>query len=357
MKKDFKYENNFYKIIFTIKEKRIETFQDFLLEEKDIEGNIYFGEIVKINLNLNICFVKYDSNLIGLLSFKKNFKLNDKLLVQIIRQESKDKPALLSSFIKFYGIYLDYIPNSLESKIFSRNPNINFAFKDFKEGSLLIKSSLIKNIQEELNYFQEIFKKEYNLIGLVYEKKNYNTYQVANEENLKLLDEKIENFSENKIYFLENCFLYVEKTKVGYNFDINTGDSYKAIEEINKNAWNIILDMIVFKKLSGIFIIDFIGSSDEKNKILSLIKKSFPEEKVTLKGSTIEIIKKYSGYNYYEYICSTCKKFSFRHIITSLLRGNIIGKKKKFLYENLTKKEEEIIKTLGLFYKNKYIEN
>lgn len=113
--------------------------QDLAIEtslHEQIKGNIYKGVVVKIKPALEAAFVDYGGNKAGFLPFSEiqsalysktssnsakekrrpsiqhSLRLNQKLLVQVIKDELGDKGAFLSTYISLPGRYLVLMPGS-----------------------------------------------------------------------------------------------------------------------------------------------------------------------------------------------------------------------------------------------------
>lgn len=103
-------------------------------------NNIYLAKIKYISFSLEAFFIDYGNKKVGFLPFKEVYKkfLNlidfsikgqkifnkilkkKKFLVQIVKKNSKYKRALLTTFIKFFGIYLILILNKPNIKKISK---------------------------------------------------------------------------------------------------------------------------------------------------------------------------------------------------------------------------------------------
>ena len=79
-------------------------------DDKDITGNIYIGRVKRVVKNLEACFVEFEEDILGFLSFNdiypsKNVKEGDELVVQVVKEASKSKEAVLTTHLSLAGDY------------------------------------------------------------------------------------------------------------------------------------------------------------------------------------------------------------------------------------------------------------
>ncbi|NIH16597.1 MAG: ribonuclease E [Buchnera aphidicola (Periphyllus lyropictus)] len=182
----------------------------FNVENKNFTkiNNIYLGFIINIEKSLEACFVDYGEKKLGFLPFKeiynfnyikKNiqyFKYNNleikrkKILVQVLKENKKKKGALLTNFIKLFGIYVIIFPNKPKIKAISKRINkLDYIYlndvinkiKIPKNMGIIIRTSgsgkSIKDIQldcnEQIKNWNKInFKKKNNVIPIKINKIN-----------------------------------------------------------------------------------------------------------------------------------------------------------------------------------------
>ncbi|WP_343187610.1 ribonuclease E/G [Buchnera aphidicola (Periphyllus koelreuteriae)] len=97
---------------------------NFFVKNLDInkKNNIYIGKIKSIENSLNAVFIDYGENKYGFLPFKNIFNKNLKknILIQILKEEHQNKCSLVTTFIKFFGLYSILILNKPDIKKISK---------------------------------------------------------------------------------------------------------------------------------------------------------------------------------------------------------------------------------------------
>lgn len=158
------FQNKRYRRIGFIKNNKLVYYHEDFFNHNKEKGDIFIGEITKIDHKIKAVFVNYGKNKDGFLSFFSihpkyfnvtdsqynkiiqelksestiknshfyhhnnigNFlKIGQKLLIQVIRNEKEDKGAMLSTFITLKNCFLKYIPMSFDCKVLVGDKTIN----------------------------------------------------------------------------------------------------------------------------------------------------------------------------------------------------------------------------------------
>ncbi|CAL4321797.1 Ribonuclease E [Buchnera aphidicola (Chaitophorus sp. 3695)] len=235
-------------------------------------NNIYIAKVKYISLSLEAFFIDYGNKKNGFLPFNKIYKkilnlknidvlnknvlnkiLRKKFLVQIIKKKSKYKRSILTTFIKFFGIYLILIfnkPNikkiSKKIKGIERNRLKNFLYllKIPNYVGIILRTSSYKISFQDLKFDFNYQLKQLNLIqnkNFIHKKnisciiyKNHYIfisilrYYLTNNIDEIIIDNKIlfYDFIKFIIYFKKNIFIqkikyFKESTSIFYFYKIN----------------------------------------------------------------------------------------------------------------------------------------
>lgn len=281
-----------YKIKKTalIEDEELIFFDIDLPNTRHYKGNIYVGFITEIRSTLQGVFVKYGKNKEGFLSFssihprylnisskikqqimhkmKQSFKqkdyyknikiqnyinINQKLLVQITREDHCHKSAMLSTFISI-GDKLSYIPNSIKQSIFL-NPSFPIAYKENIKafinennitGSFSIQKKISENcITETLNLWRKIENEfhESNTPKLLLDCDNIlKTIFLATEQiDEFIIDSKNQNITQDILKYWPNAQIQ-HKTNIFHNIQDQINDIFLSINQLKNNGyiiWNI----------------------------------------------------------------------------------------------------------------------
>ncbi|CAL4322001.1 Ribonuclease E [Buchnera aphidicola (Chaitophorus populicola)] len=232
-------------------------------------NNIYIAKIQYLSSSLEAFFVIYGNNEIGFLPFNKinknflhlkniNVKNNETLnnfleksvfLVQIVKESNKNKRALLTTFIKFFGIYLILILNKPSVRKISKKitgierirlKNFLFILKIPDNIGIILRTSSYQisftNLKFDFDY--QLKKVNYIQQKNFFKKKNKNTlifknnnilisifrYYLSHNINEIIIDNKIlfNNCIKLFTYFKKNKFIsnikYFNKFKSIFNF-------------------------------------------------------------------------------------------------------------------------------------------
>jgi ribonuclease E len=117
-----------------LEQKRMAIVEDGKLVEFNITGNIYKGLVMKVERGLQAAFVSYGGRKDGFLPLRDvsydyfteaggkegsrpTLKAGQEVLVQVLREVSERKGALLTAYISLPGRYLVLLPNKESSGI------------------------------------------------------------------------------------------------------------------------------------------------------------------------------------------------------------------------------------------------
>ncbi len=330
--------------------------------KKSLVGNIYVGRIDKI-VNKNFVFInigdeknafldlsdtKENLNIDFENSKKLKIKQGDKILVQVLRDKTDEKGALVTTQINYQGsnivVFRALSPTvsvskklgddkrdklkKLGRKIQSENFSVLFRTSSGDAETKELKDeyeSLVKEVTrlEELalmqkppmvlksnSFFADVIK---TLIDeecevFVNEKRVHDEvkgYLDANKlENLVVLDEKplitydiqkqIDKLFHKKIWLKSGGFLFIEQTEAAVIIDVNTGKNTntknrrKLIKVTNTEAIIEIAKQVKLRNLSGIIIIDLIDGKTfgDIEEMKDVAYKAFKGDNVNVVGIT-----------------------------------------------------------------------
>ena len=104
-----------------------------------------------------------------------------------------------------------------------------------------------------------------------------------NFKELNSLEQLIDQALEEEISFSNGAKISIQKTQALWSIDVDSGNSETPFEEINKIAATLIQKQVQLKNMSGMILIDFIGSKkkQEQENLLKEIKKAFKNDNRT----------------------------------------------------------------------------
>ncbi len=330
--------------------------------DKSLVGNIYVGRIDKI-INKNFVFINIGDEKNGFLdlsdtkenlnvdfenSKKLKIKQGDKILVQVLRDKTTEKGALVTSQINYRGnnivIFRALTPSVSVSKKIEDDKRLKlkkFGHKIINENfSILFRtSSEAVDLKVLLAEYEELVEKAKKLEALAENQKppmllegenfflNSIIGLVDDETSIKTNDKSVFNACEdylsknsldNELFFEENVlinydiqkqidklfhkriwlksggFLFIEQTEASVIIDVNTGKNTKTknrrklIKETNTEAIKEIAKQIKLRNLSGIIIVDLIDCKTEGdlNEIKQVAFEAFKGDNVNVVGIT-----------------------------------------------------------------------
>ncbi|QTJ62795.1 Rne/Rng family ribonuclease [Candidatus Nardonella dryophthoridicola] len=254
---------------------------------KNNKSNIYKGKVVKIEPSLNAAFIDYGEGKNGFLSIKeisdnyiKNNKnsinkilyKNQELIVQVIKEEKKNKCAYLSTFICLAGQYVVLMPNNNKVCISRRINNenkikikniLNRLYIPENIGLIIRTNSInkkIEDIQNDINSklkHWNFIKSIYNKVSkpcLIYNENNFilNIFRDYLNDNInEIIIDNNDIFEISKKYifilgklnFIKKIFLYNENIPLFIKFNIENQIDLLFKKKINlPSGGSIIID-------------------------------------------------------------------------------------------------------------------
>ncbi len=303
--------------------------------ETDITGNIYVGRIKHVVKNLNACFVEFEKDTLGFLSFND---INEdirpvegsELIVQVVKEASKNKEAVLTSKPSISGIFCaatyerpsvnisrkitgderaalrKAIPKDDECSVTIRT---NALFSDdvslIKDEALALYEKLkgLKELAKTRKAPSLIYQKEPEYVNFIkglpldsYERiltdipevyeniKDYSCAVLYTDEyplsKLYSLDTKLEEIMSERIWLKCGGNIVIQYTEAMTVIDVNSAknisgkDRNENILLINKEAAKQIARQLRLRNISGIIIVDFINmhTGDAKEELIEYIK-------------------------------------------------------------------------------------
>ncbi|MDO4593845.1 MAG: ribonuclease E/G [Tissierellia bacterium] len=227
-------------------------------------GNIYRAKITGRLKYMNAYFLQFEENEIGFLKSKEQLQVGCDEIVQVVRDKSNRKYALLTRNYKLET-------NDYYLKRYSKKKNhIYFKTKnkDRKQIDYLIK--VYNNLLDEEN-FNPTPK-------LLYEKSQLNQY-IQKYSDLKIeyvdifqnriINEAIKLANDKKIYIDENS-LIIDELETLTVIDINSSkqkdDAIKEVinHNINRRIAEFLLYLLKLRNIGGMVVIDFLRTKDNK---------------------------------------------------------------------------------------------
>ncbi len=104
-----------------------------------------------------------------------------------------------------------------------------------------------------------------------------------NLKEINSLEQLIDQALEEEISFAHGAKISIQKTQALWSIDVDSGNSEASFDEINKIAATLIQKQVQLKNMSGMILIDFIGSKkkQEQEVLLKEIKKAFKNDSRT----------------------------------------------------------------------------
>ena len=102
-------------------------------------------------------------------------------------------------------------------------------------------------------------------------------------KEINTLEQLINQSLEEEVSFANGAKISIQKTQALWSIDIDSGNSEIPFDEINKIAISLIQKQVQLKNMSGMILIDFIGSKkkQEQEALLKEIKKAFKTDSRT----------------------------------------------------------------------------
>lgn len=301
-----------------------------------LEGNIYIAKVKNVLKGMEASFVDIGEGKNALLK-SNNFKVNDKIIVQVRKEPTNKKGAIVTEKIQLPGKYIVLLPTenyiSISKKIVNEQEvirlkglvknNINGYGAIIRTTAQNETEKILKEIDELTNLWNKIKIKNDTAPFLIYKEdiaekvikgltdKNISKIITTNPnaiskilEKLKLsipieisnTNMKIQDIKKNNVWLKSGGYITINQTEALVAIDVNSG-SYTGkdnlevtAKKINKEATIEIAKQIRIRNLRGIIIIDYINLKSEttKNEIIELMEKETKKDrsKVEVYGFT-----------------------------------------------------------------------
>ena len=326
-------------------------------EQLSIVGNIYLATIVSVQKGLNAAFVDIGEGKNAYLpaaeipferteaSGKKKINqlvtVGEKRIVQVKKDHTESKGAMLTCKIEFSSRYLVYMPNGQYKAISKKiaNPSIRHQLNEYtkqqlsdeegvifrtesKEAAMDLIDATVNRLREQAAALYEqsgrekppfCLKREdpyLKEVGEIIERENQGDVVCDDHELLSHLkknsswtyeyyqgksslfsyyqmDDLLEKSLKRNVWLKSGGFLVIDNTEAMTVMDVNSGkftgkSSYSmTVLETNKEAAHEAMNQLRLRDISGMIYIDFIDmdSEDKRNQILSIIKSKTTEDK------------------------------------------------------------------------------
>ncbi|MDO4661761.1 MAG: ribonuclease E/G [Tissierellia bacterium] len=232
-------------------------------------GNIYRGKIINELSFMDAYFVELSKYEIGFLKTKEKFSIGESVIVQVVRDSSNDKKALVS---------LNY---KLETK--------DYYLKRYSKNKDHIYRKNRKNDKSQIEYLKSQYKmllRQENFSPspkLLIENNPIKKY-ISNNKELeliyvdiyknKIINDSLKLLNDGKIYYKDYSII-IDELETLTVIDVNTesytskGDKNYLFYKINEELVDFILYILKFRNISGMIVIDFLRS--DKNESLKEI--------------------------------------------------------------------------------------
>lgn len=318
---------------FQFEENKLSRIYNF--ENKSLVGNIYVGYVKDIVKNLNAAFVEIDGESKGFLSLKNypyKIKQGDKILVQVAGDKVKTKDYLLTwklnisvgSVILTVGNNNFSISKKIDDSLLREQYKNSFSHFCTDEYGFILRTNAqskdLKNLENNIDEAIEIYNQTVNKFNflkaktLVYKKDkqlevledfvlkkdgmvitdveqiyeslkaadicaSFNDEKKINLINKYSLEKHLQNSLNRHVWLKSGGYLIIEHTEAMTVIDVNTGKADfksnrdKTIQKINEEAAKEIARQLQIRNISGIIIVDFIGSDELKNRNLIAVMR------------------------------------------------------------------------------------
>ncbi len=282
----FEYEGLNFKKTFVFREKKL---KKILIKDKldkpEID-DVYVGKVVNYVREIDAYFVEFDHH-IGFLKTKKEYRMGKFIPIVIVKEERKDKGYRISDEIYFKGENVIYFPDDVKNR-FSRKlteektNELSEHFKAYK-GYLFrtgCDSASIEDIENEITCFEKLL----DSLEVNVNVKN-NKQRIYRNTHEEYIVEKIDDLSEileleellmahrdKETIFPNGMKASFEVTKVGTVIDFDSY-LYKSLKkndylQMNRELFNLVLDEMYIRNISGVVLIDSISINNRKEQQL-----------------------------------------------------------------------------------------
>ena len=304
-------------------------------KERDTTGDIYVGRVKHVVKNINACFVEFKEDTLGFLSFNDIYpaqKITEGTLipVQIIKEASKNKEAVLTSKLSIAGDYCVLINDAANINVSRKisgplRNELKEMLSDHKDLCITIRTNAAgadpSLIQDEVKVLSKkllsiletaktrnggslIYKSEPEYLKFIKSlpKDSYERILTDIEEvcdtisfdrpcqfynddyplsKLYSLETKIEEILKKDVWLRSGGNIVIEHTEAMTVIDVNTAknitrkDKDGFILSVNKEAAKEIARQVRLRNISGIIIVDFINmhSKEDIDELTEYVKE------------------------------------------------------------------------------------
>lgn len=322
------------------------------IDREDAVGNIYLGIVKNIVKNINGAFVEFQKGVIGFLPIrKKNLVIGQEIIVQVKKEATREKKAMLTQQIELTGKYLvltsDKTSIGISNKIQQKEqrqelksltqPLItqNYGFILRTSAATAKKEDVVAEAKMLAEKYEQILKKgayrtPLQMLGTNRDLKKILSFGLDPKQIEKVITDQeevahefemdgyfVERLSEQagdidrryrvlhylkealskKVWMKSGGFLYVEQTEAMAVIDVNTGKSIGKekkethIRKTNFEAAREIARQIRLRNLSGIILVDFIDMTSKEDQEMLLQEMQQYLNKDSKKAVAVDITK------------------------------------------------------------------
>jgi ribonuclease G len=184
--------------------------------------------------------------------------------------------------------YLKSIWQDIQSHVsYVRSPQILFNARDFY--SFVLREYLKVDVKRVFVNRYKDFEHLKNMLKKINPKLSENVFYSNDINMANRIEREIANSIENKVPLRCGGYLIIDQAEAFVIIDVNTGsfitneNHEETILKTNLEACKEIFDIVKFRNLSGIILIDFIDMKKEEDKelVLQTIKEYFKKDKVS----------------------------------------------------------------------------
>ncbi|WP_052343701.1 Rne/Rng family ribonuclease [Bacillus massiliigorillae] len=325
--------------------------------EESLVGNVYVARVDKIMPGMDAAFVHFGREKKGFLHkddilavaskgketpISQLVKQGEKILVQVIRDETEHKGARVTGFVEIATSSMVYMPHQkyiavskkLPHPIRERWKQLGEEYRIEDEGMLIRtemserdEASFVQELQNCRESYQQLVKKMSNvkapallkqqdrlLEAIATEMKNssgtvyvddFSVFQqlqmqpqssweyvlFREKENIFVawdVEHQIERLKKRVVWLDNGSFLVIEEGEAMTTIDVNTGkftgkqNKENTVGKTNMIAAKEAMRQIKLRNLSGMILIDFINMKSNKEQIIQIVKRSMKQDETTI---------------------------------------------------------------------------
>ena len=373
------------KRIAVLEEEQLQHIHLWNAHEESIVGNIYAARVDKIVPGMDAAFVHFGGNKNGFLHKEdvlssrlkpKNTPISqlvtqgEKIMVQVVRDETEHKGARVTNFIEFSTPNMVYIPHqnyiavskkmSPKQREFWKNLAVQYQLEQegmlirtemstkdeafflqelkycrdaynslvqklngVKAPSLLLETNrLMQALQHEMKSGSGmLFVDEFSLFQeLQKQPSDWEIVYYREQENIfaaMKIEHQLERLHKRIVWLENGGFLVVEEGEAMTTIDVNTGkftgktDKELTVTTTNKLAAHEAMNQIRLRNISGMILIDFINS-DHQEDILKIVQQLAKKDAITIqvvgftKLGILQLTRKVTSPSLLQYSTTVC---------------------------------------------------